>query len=317
MPSKSKTRDDFGGAWKEAIETYLREFLDFFFPASSAGIDWPRGYRFLDKELQKLTPHGALRKGVVDKLFEAYALDGTSRLLAIHLEAQNQRIHDLPERVYQYNYRIYDRLRRPVASLILLTDANASWRPNQFECETRGCIVTLTFPIAKLLDFDTPEYAAHANPFSFIVRAHRRAQVTQRDMRQRYDLRMALTEELAALVQNDQAQATRFEGVLKFFEWVMQMPAELEDEFMDEYNARHKEDVMFVPYRERKAEARGLTQGRAESLLIFLTARFGQLPDTLREAIARIQDSDTLDRLLALAATCSARDEFERALGET
>ena len=69
---------------------------------------------------------------------------------------------------------------------------------------------------------------------------------------------------------------------------------------------------MFVPYRERKAEA----QGRRESLLIFLSARFGQLPDTLREAIARIQDSDTLDRLLTLAATCTARDEFERALAE-
>ena len=78
---------------------------------------------------------------------------------------------------------------------------------------------------------------------------------------------------------------------------------------------------MFVPYRERKALAKGLeegrTEGRLESLLIFLSARFGQLPDTLREAIAHIQDSEKLDRLVALAATCTARDEFERGLAET
>ena len=215
MPRKAKAIDDYDGAWKEAIETYLREFLDFFFPASSAGLDWTRGYRFLDKYLQKLTPRGALRKGVVDKLFETHALDGESRLLAIHLEAQNQRIHDLPERVFQYYYRIYDRLRRPVASLILLTDASVTWRPNKFECEVLGCKATLEFPVAKLIDFDTPEAATHANPFSFIVRAHRRAQATQRDMRQRYDLRMALTEELAALVLHDPTQVERFEGVLK------------------------------------------------------------------------------------------------------
>ena len=320
MPRRTISTDDYDGAWKEAIETYLREFLDFFFPAASAGIDWTRGYRFLDQELQKLTPRGARRKGVVDKLFEAHALDGESRLLAIHVEAQNQRIQDLPERVFQYYYRIYDRLHRPVASLILLTDASAAWRPDKFECEVLGCKATLAFPMAKLLDFDTPEYAAHANPFSFIVRAHRRAQVTQRDMRQRYDLRMALTEELAELVQNNPAQAARFEGVLKFFDWVMRMPDDLEDQFADEYNARHKEEVMFVPYRERKALAQGLTQGltqgRLESLLTVLTARFGQVPESWQEIVTRIHDSETLDRLLTLAATCTARDEFERALTE-
>ncbi|MBI1764191.1 MAG: hypothetical protein HYR56_22430 [Acidobacteria bacterium] len=82
-----KARDDFDGAWKEVIERYLREFMDYFFPAASAGIDWTRPVRFLDKELQKIVPRGLVRKGVVDKLFEAYALDGHECLIAVHLEA--------------------------------------------------------------------------------------------------------------------------------------------------------------------------------------------------------------------------------------
>jgi hypothetical protein len=127
---------------------------------------------------------------------------------------------------------------------------------------------------------------------------------------------MALIEELAELVKNHPAQAERLEGVLKFFEWVMSIPDKLEDEFVDEHNARHKEDVMVVPCRERKALAQSREEGRLESLLTVLKARFGQVPETWQEAVARIQDSDTLDRLLALAATCTARDEFERALTE-
>ena len=175
MPRQQEPRDDYDGAWKEVIETYLREFLDFFFPAASAGLAWARGYRFLDKELQKLTPRGAVRKGVVDKLFEAYALDGESRLLAVHLEAQNEPIENLPERVFQYHCRIYERLHRPVASLVLLTDAREDWRPHKFERETLGCKLLLEFSTAKLSDFDTPELAGHANPFSFVVRASPRA----------------------------------------------------------------------------------------------------------------------------------------------
>ena len=40
MPRKKTQRDDYDGAWKEAIETYLRDFPDLFFAEASAGIDW-------------------------------------------------------------------------------------------------------------------------------------------------------------------------------------------------------------------------------------------------------------------------------------
>ena len=43
---------EFDTAWKEALEWFFEPFLAFFFPAAHNGIDWPRGYEFLDKELQ-------------------------------------------------------------------------------------------------------------------------------------------------------------------------------------------------------------------------------------------------------------------------
>jgi hypothetical protein len=38
---------DFDTPWKEALERYFEPFMDFFFPAAHADIDWTRGYAAL------------------------------------------------------------------------------------------------------------------------------------------------------------------------------------------------------------------------------------------------------------------------------
>lgn len=325
---KAKTeelRDDFDGAWKAVIEFYLREFLDFFFPAASAGIDWSRGYQFLDKELQKLTPKSLVTKGVVDKLFEAWSLTGKEVLLAVHLEVQNDPIRNLPERVFEYNYRIYERLKRPVASLVLLTDTNPDWSPDKFQRDTLGCKITLEFPTAKLGDFDTPELAAHPNPFSFVVRAHRRAQASSGEPLKRYDLRMALMAQLTEESKTPE-DAARFEGVVKFIEWVMQLPNDLDTQFFDEFNARYGEKAMeFMTYAERKGHAKGLEEGKIEGevkgeirlLLKVLSTRFGEIPRRVNDAILTVNDSNLLERLAEIAVTCASVDEFENAVSNS
>ena len=47
---------NFDQPWKEAIEDYLEQFLEFFFPQVHALVDWSRGYESLDKELQQISP---------------------------------------------------------------------------------------------------------------------------------------------------------------------------------------------------------------------------------------------------------------------
>ncbi|HHD63118.1 MAG TPA: hypothetical protein ENK96_01865 [Desulfobulbaceae bacterium] len=50
-----QVNDDFDSLWKEVLEAYFEDFLQFFFPVAAGGIDWQAGYRFLDKELQQVT----------------------------------------------------------------------------------------------------------------------------------------------------------------------------------------------------------------------------------------------------------------------
>ncbi|MHC5780070.1 hypothetical protein [Nostoc sp.] len=72
--------------------------------------------------------------------------------LLVHLEIQSQSEFDFSERMFTYNYRIYDRYKRPVASLAVLGDERTNWRPNQFGYELFGCMVNFQFPVIKLID---------------------------------------------------------------------------------------------------------------------------------------------------------------------
>jgi hypothetical protein len=81
---KSTTTDDFDSPWKDIIERYFPNFLEFFFPHVEQIIDWSRGYEFLDKELQKVLRRAKMGKRLADKLVKVWLKDGNSAILYIH-----------------------------------------------------------------------------------------------------------------------------------------------------------------------------------------------------------------------------------------
>ena len=52
--------DDYDSPWKEAVESYFPEFIDFYFPEASGQIDWARGHVFLDQELRAVVQDAEL-----------------------------------------------------------------------------------------------------------------------------------------------------------------------------------------------------------------------------------------------------------------
>ena len=54
MNKQNKIKDDYDSPWKEGLELYFKEFMEFFFLKIAFEIDWDRGYEFLDKELQSI-----------------------------------------------------------------------------------------------------------------------------------------------------------------------------------------------------------------------------------------------------------------------
>ena len=145
--------DDYDSPWKKAVERYFPEFMAFYFPDAYAQIDWSKEYVFLEQELQAVTHDAELGKRFVDKLVRVTLLNGDERYIYIHIEVQGSWQADFAERIFIYNYRLYDRFRRPIASFVVLADENPLWKPTSFGFEVLGSKHTIEFSVAKLTDY--------------------------------------------------------------------------------------------------------------------------------------------------------------------
>jgi len=76
LSDEGRAMTDYNSPWKTVLERYFPAFLEFYFPAAHAGIDWSRGYALLDKELQKVARDSAMGRRWVDVLVRVTGRDG-------------------------------------------------------------------------------------------------------------------------------------------------------------------------------------------------------------------------------------------------
>ena len=289
--------DDFDSPWKEALEQALPDFLALFFPEAHAGIDWSRGYRFRDKELQQVVRDAELGRRYADKLAEVYTLDGVRTWVLVHIEIQGQADPGFDERMYVYHYRLFDRYRRDVVSLAVLTDPHDGFRPNGYERGRWGCSLRFRFPTVKLLDWRDRAGALEAdrNPLALVALAQLQA-MAHRDGPARKFAKLRLIRFLYA------RDYTR-EQVLAWFrllDWMLRLPEDLELEFREELIAFEEERQMpYVTSVERIGIQKGRQEGEAAILLRLIALKFGPPSEDVRERI-EAADADTL-------LDCSAR----------
>ena len=125
----SNPQTEFDSPWKDILQLYFEDFMLFFFPQAHGEIDWTQTPEFLDKELQQVVRDAALGRRLADKLVKIYRITGEENWILIHVEIQAQEESNFAQRMFIYNYRIYDLYKRSVASLAILGDERADWRP--------------------------------------------------------------------------------------------------------------------------------------------------------------------------------------------
>lgn len=315
-----ESQTDYDSPWKEAIERYFEEFISFFFPPVHAGIDWTRGYEFLDKELQKVVRDAELGRRLADKLVKVWTKEGEEAWVLVHLEVQGDVERDFGRRMYVYNYRLFDRYGRRVASLAILADSNSRWRPQAFSYELWGCRVLLEFPAVKLLDYE-PEWAAleqNLNPFSIIVMTHLKAEATHRDAKGRLHWKLTLVK---ILYRRGYKRKDILE-LFRFIDWLLALPEDLELSFTESLRQYEEEiDMPYVTSVERRGIRKGVQQGiqqgirnAREALVEILEARFETVPAPIAEVVNRTEDLSSLKLLLTKAATAASLEEFQAAL---
>ena len=61
-----------------------------------------------------------LGKRAVDELIRVTLVNGEEHLIYIHIEVQSEHDAKFAERMFTYNYRLYDRYACPIASMVVL-----------------------------------------------------------------------------------------------------------------------------------------------------------------------------------------------------
>ncbi len=257
--SPERERADYDGTWKQVIEVFLADFLELFFPAVRALIDWSRPPAALDAELQQIFPASETGRRYADKLFKAWLIDGREVWVLIHIEVQSQEDPDFAERMYVYHYRLFDRYRRPVVSLAVLGDENASWRPQAYRSDIGGCRLQLEFPTAKLLDYDEATLRASRNPCAVVTAAHLRAKRTTGRALERQQGKIQIARELF----HRGYSRKEIVQLLQAIDRLLALPAALQAGFEAELRAIQEEVAMPILM---ELEERALERGREEGL---------------------------------------------------
>lgn len=206
--------------------------------------------------------------------------------------------------MYVYNYRLFDRYDREVASFAILTDDRPHWRPTEFAYELWGSRAGLTFPVVKLLDYRERWAALEAstNPFALLVMAHLKAQETAHDPDARYHWKFQL---LRQLYTRGYTRQTILE-LFRFIDWLLILPDELERSLASDIEQLEEQQQMpYVTSIERigikkgrqEGLQEGLQKGEAAVIVRLLQRRFADLSPHVRDQISRLE----LARLEALS----------------
>src|SRR4051812_42186725 len=252
---------DFDNPWKDVLEHFFGQFLEFFFPDAHAAIDWGRRYESLDKELQQIVSESELGLRLADKLFKVWLKDGQEAWILIHVEIQNQRDAAFAERMFVYNYRIYDRHRQPVISLAVMGDEEPTWRPDHFGYGMFGCTMGIRFPIVKLVDYASQagELETVANPFAAAVLAHLKTRETRADPAARRAWKLRLIKSLY----DRGLDGEQVRLLFKFLDAMLVLPRKLEKALsLDLAEFERGRKMPYVSSIERIAREEGKAEGK-------------------------------------------------------
>lgn len=275
--------DEYDSPWKEAVERYFPEFMAFYFPAAANLIDWRQAYTFLDQELRAVVRDATLGKRFVDKLVQVTLLDGAEQWVYVHIEVQGARQAGFAKRMFTYNYRIFDRYDRPVASLAVLADEHPDWKPDRFGYSLLGSETSIRFPVAKITDYhdQLENLLTQPNPFAMVTAAHILTQQTRGDD----DVRFQAKWRLIRLLYERGWDKQRIIDLFQVIDWMMRLPKELERQLWQNIHELEEDGKMrYISSVERIGMERGMEKGMERGLE---KGKLEAEQNTLRRQISR------------------------------
>ncbi len=294
-----RRKKDYDSPWKEALERRFPEFLELLFPHIHREVDWSRPPEFLDKELQKVVRDAGVGRRYADKLVKVWTLDAREIWVLIHVEVQGDADHEFPERMYIYNYRLFDWHRVDVVSLAVLTDTSPAFRPSEYQRVRWGCELEFRFPVVKLLDWEArwEELEKSDNVFSLVVMA----QIKAKTSRNADEMRVWKLRLVRLMYERGYSKAVILE-LFRVIDWMIRLPDGLERRFIhDVYKIEEEKKMPYVTSAERFGIEKGVRKGvrkgvqKGSFTTLYNLVRNAAQSGYSHEAIAGIAGIETAD----------------------
>jgi hypothetical protein len=249
----------------------------------------------------------------VDKLVKVWRKDGVEEWVLIHVEIQHTSEDEFSQRMFVYYYRLLDRYNRKVASLAVLGDDRADWRPDRYNSELWDCEVVFRFPIVKLLDWAEEWQAleSDSNPFAIVVLTDLKGRETQKDPQSRKEWKFRIVRGLfeRGLDREDIRQ------LFRFIDWVMELPEPQALAFEQEVSAYEKEKAMpYVTSIERHGIEKGERKGLLAGIKAGLKIKFGTAGLACMRSVRKVEELKTLESLLNAIERTATVAEFRALL---
>ncbi len=281
----------------------------FFFPDIAEDVDWEKGYKFLDNELRQVMKDAELGRRYADKLAQVWLKNGEEAWVLVHVEVQGWEDADFPMRMFIYNYRSFDRFKKPVVSLAVLADDRAGWKPDHFGYKLSGCEVGIRFPIVKITDYleQWDKLEKNDSPFAIVVMAHLKTRETRHAKEDRWRWKIYLIKKLYERGYKRKDIVNLFH----FIDWLMDLPEELADGFWRELSEFEEEKKM--PYIS-SVEKLGYRRGLMEAIEMGLSIKFGEKGTRFLPKIQALKDIDRLEMIKDSIKTKDNLSEIEAVL---
>jgi len=190
--------------------------------------------------------------------------------------------------MYIYNYRAFDLYHKFVVSLAILGDTSSTWRPNSYHQAMLDCELSLKFPIAKLLDYESQwnELESSDNPFAIIVMAHLKTKATTGNLSEREQWKWTLIRGLYE-------RGLTKEQIVKLFKIIdkmMTLPKELQRGLVTKI--KHLEEERKMPFISPTEEL-AMERGEQQLIIRQLNRRIGEIESSFIETIRTL----TIDQL--------------------
>ncbi|TLY47050.1 MAG: hypothetical protein E6K54_07360 [Gammaproteobacteria bacterium] len=241
--SEKKQRANHDSAWKDILDVYFKEFMEFFYPVIAKKIDWSTNYEALDKELQTITTTATIGKRFVDKLFKVKTLEGHEEVILIHVEIQGKKEEEFSLRLFQYYYRLFEKHGHSILTLAILTDGNTNWHPKNYQKQVLGLsILNFNFQTNKLLDYrkNKQELETTINPFGIVVLVQLAAIETKGNPQGRYEMKNKITR----LLLKKGYKKDYILNLFKVIDWGLVLPPDLKFQYNNDIEQLKGEEGM-------------------------------------------------------------------------